>query len=272
MREVVVAYQFRGPPNSGNGGYVCGLIGKEVAGPATVTLRALIPLDTPLDLDIGKQSVRLVARDGTLIAEATRATSDLPEPPIAPTLEQARAAGSRCPVIEKPFHPPCFTCSSIREEGDGLRILPGQVEGAAEGVIACVWTPNPAFARPDGLIPAEIVWASLDCPGSLAWIVKSGMGGGTPRDDDSRSHNSAARRPADDCDRMANRAEWPQVHRGSRPLRRTWSGDGNRSADLDLARAGVEVLDLGRDICGLIELGRSECVCGMLRRRQIVAR
>ena len=178
MREVVVAYQFRGPPNSGNGGYVCGLIGKEVAGPATVTLRALIPLDTPLDLDIGKQSVRLVARDGTLIAEATRATSDLPEPPIAPTLEQARAAGSRCPVIEKPFHPPCFTCSSIREEGDGLRILPGQVEGAAEGVIACVWTPNPAFARPDGLIPAEIVWAALDCPGSLAWIVKSGMGGG----------------------------------------------------------------------------------------------
>ncbi len=24
----------------------------------------------------------------------------------------------------------------------------------------------------------EIVWAALDCPGSLAWIVKTGMGGG----------------------------------------------------------------------------------------------
>ena len=178
MREVTIERQFRGPPNSGNGGYVCGLLGKELAGPSTVALRALIPLDTPLNLEIDTKLVRLLGRDGTLIAEATHATTDLPQPPIAPTLEQARAAGLRCPVIEKPFHPPCFTCSSVREEGDGLRILPGQVEGAQEGEIACVWTPNPAFAKPDGLIPPEIVWAALDCPGSLAWIVKTGMGGG----------------------------------------------------------------------------------------------
>jgi len=178
MREVIVARQFRGPPNSGNGGYVCGLLGKEIAGPASVVLRALIPLDTPLDLDVGKKSVRLLGRDGTLIAEATRAEVDLPDPPVAPTLKQAHAAGARCPVIEAPFHPPCFTCSSARQDGDGLRILPGQVEGAAAGEIACVWTPHKAFARHDGLIPPEIVWAALDCPGSLAWIVKTGMGGG----------------------------------------------------------------------------------------------
>ena len=178
MREIIVAHQFRGPPNSGNGGFVCGLLGKEIAGPSTVALRALIPLDTPLNLESSKDAVRLLGREGTIIAEARRATSALPEPPIAPTLEQARAAGARCPVIEKPFHPPCFTCSSIREEGDGLRILPGQVEGAAAGEIACVWTPHQAFANSEGFIPQEIVWAALDCPGSLAWIVKTGMGGG----------------------------------------------------------------------------------------------
>ncbi|MGZ5988386.1 MAG: hypothetical protein ACXWLZ_04970 [Rhizomicrobium sp.] len=178
MREVVVARQFRGPPNSGNGGYVCGLIGKEIKGPSTVALRALIPLDTPLDLEANEQSARLLGRDGTLIAEAMPATTALPDPPSPPTLEQARHAGTRCPVIEKPFHPPCFTCSSIREEGDGLRILPGQIKGAPEGQIACVWTPHPVFAGQDGYIPQEIVWAALDCPGSLAWIVKTGMGGG----------------------------------------------------------------------------------------------
>jgi len=179
MRDVVIARQFRGPPNSGNGGYVCGVLGKEFAGPATVALRALIPLDVALRLDRTGDAVRLTGADGTLIAEATPAAAlPLPDPPPPPTLEAARAAGLRCPVVEKPFHPPCFTCSSIREEGDGLRVLPGQIEGAPPGHIACIWTPHPSFAGADGTIPAEIVWAALDCPGSLAWIVKAGMGGG----------------------------------------------------------------------------------------------
>ncbi len=178
MREIVIARQFRGPPNSGNGGYVCGLLARQIKGPSTVALRALIPLDTPLKLEESEHGARLVGHDGTLIAEGLAVTTALPEPPPAPTLAQARAAGARCPFIEQPFHPPCFTCSSIREDGDGLRILPGQIDGAPEGHIACVWTPHAAFARAEGVIPEEIVWAALDCPGSLAWIVKTGMGGG----------------------------------------------------------------------------------------------
>lgn len=178
MTDVVIKHQFRGPPNSGNGGYVCGMIGREIEGASTIALRALIPLDTALDLESGGETVRLVGRDGTLIAEGRKSTLTLPEPPAPPSLEQARAAGDRCPVIAKPFHPPCFTCSSIREEGDGLRILPGQIDGAPPGHVACVWTPNAVFADKDGLIPTEIVWAALDCPGSLAWIVKTGSGGG----------------------------------------------------------------------------------------------
>jgi hypothetical protein len=178
MRDVVVARQFRGPPNSGNGGYVCGLLGKEIAGPATVALRALIPLDIALNLGRAGDAVRLTGRDGTLIAEATASETSLPAPPAAPSLAEAQAAGARCPVIEMPFHPPCFTCSSIREDGDGLRVLPGQIDGALPGHIACVWVPHRSFADSSGSIPAEIVWAALDCPGSLAWIVKSGTGAG----------------------------------------------------------------------------------------------
>jgi hypothetical protein len=176
MREIVISRQFRGPPNSGNGGYVCGVVGGK--GPATVALRALIPLDVALDLHTSDDATRLMGKDGTLIAEATPAAVALPEPPTPPSLDQARDAATRCLWTDKPFHPPCFTCSSIREDGDGLRILPGQIAGAEPGHIACVWTPHAAFADADGLVPDEIVWAALDCPGSLAWVVKSGMGGG----------------------------------------------------------------------------------------------
>ncbi|MBL6854027.1 MAG: hypothetical protein ISS15_13905 [Alphaproteobacteria bacterium] len=178
MREIVITRQFRGPPNSGNGGYVCGVLAREIPGASTVALRALIPLDTALRFEETPEGARLVGQDGTLIADGVRATTALPDPPPPPTLEQARAAGERCKFIEKPFHPPCFTCSSIREEGDGLRILPGQIEGAEPGHIACVWVPHANFAATDGTISAEIIWAALDCPGSLAWITKAGMGGG----------------------------------------------------------------------------------------------
>jgi hypothetical protein len=178
MRDIVIARQFRGPPNSGNGGYVCGVLGREIKGPSTVALRALIPLDVPLKLETTDGGAKLLGSDGTLIAEAACAEAALPVPPQPPSLAEAQAAGARCPVIEKPFHPPCFTCSSIREDGDGLRILPGQIAGAPDGHIACVWTPHASFADANGNIPEEIVWAALDCPGSLAWIVKTGMGGG----------------------------------------------------------------------------------------------
>lgn len=178
MRQLVIAHQFRGPPNSGNGGYVCGLLAKEVEGPATVALRALIPLDVPLNLSRQGDKAELLGADGTLIAEAKPAAAPLPDVPAPPSLAEARVAGARCPWTEKPFHPPCFTCSSLRTDGDGLRVLPGQIEGAEPGHVACVWRPHAAFAKADGSIPVEIVWAALDCPGSIAWIVKTGAGGG----------------------------------------------------------------------------------------------
>jgi hypothetical protein len=178
MREIVIARQFRGPPNSGNGGYVCGLLAREIGGASTVALRALIPLGVALDLDATPNGARLAGKDGTLIAEGMRAAAALPDPPPPPSLKEARAAGARCLWIERPFHPPCFTCSAIRAEGDGLRVLPGQIEGAPPGHIGCVWTPHALFAGSAGAVAEEIVWAALDCPGSLAWIVKSGMGGG----------------------------------------------------------------------------------------------
>lgn len=179
MSTITIARQFRGPPNSGNGGYVSGLLTREFDGPWRTILRAIIPLDAPLAIANDNGRVVLSGGDGTLIASAERAGRDiLPEPPKPPTLDQARAAQERFPFFDNRFHPVCFTCSPGREEGDGLRIFTGQIDGASAGYVAGVWTPHESFANEDGTIPDEIVWGALDCPGSVAWIVKQGNGGG----------------------------------------------------------------------------------------------
>ena len=43
----IIRKRFCGPPNSGNGGYVCGLLANALGEPAQVTLHAPPPLDPP---------------------------------------------------------------------------------------------------------------------------------------------------------------------------------------------------------------------------------
>jgi hypothetical protein len=180
MSSLTIARQFRGPPNSGNGGYVCGLLGREIDGPSTVVLRAIIPLDTPLALSRDADRVLLNGSDGTLIAEAKAADAGaLPAVPPPPSLAQAQAGSAAYEKVqtERTFHPPCFTCTPLRADGDGLRVFAGPY-GAEPGHIAAAWTPHPAFADRNGLAPLEIVWAALDCPGSFTWLDKLGRTGG----------------------------------------------------------------------------------------------
>lgn len=172
----MIGRQFRGPPNSGNGGYVCGVLAKGLDGPVTASLRAPPPLDVELDLAAADGVNVLTGEAGVLIGQAGPVVQALPEPPPAPSLEAARAAGARSIALEREVHPPCFTCGVTRE--DGLRVLPGQLAGATPGVVACIWTPDAAFADALGVVATEIVWAALDCPGIFAWIETEGRPGG----------------------------------------------------------------------------------------------
>ena len=52
LSKIQIGRQFRGPPNSGNGGYVCGVLAKGLDGPVTAMLRAPPPLDVDLHLDV----------------------------------------------------------------------------------------------------------------------------------------------------------------------------------------------------------------------------
>lgn len=173
----MIGRQFRGPPNSGNGGYVCGLLANGLEGPVTSSIRALVPLDTELSLEVRDGGNVLLGEQELLIGQGAPARQALPEAPMIPTLAQAAKATESHIGLTQRVHPICFTCGNERDEGDGLRIFPGQIEGADKGVVACPWTPHAAFADADGIVAPEVVWAALDCPGFFAWVEKEGRHG-----------------------------------------------------------------------------------------------
>ena len=157
---MIIERRFRGPPESGNGGYSCGVLGVQMPGPAEVTLRIPPPLDTELRLLREGERARLYAGE-TLVAEAEPATVDLEAPPPV-GFEEAAKASRGYPWFEGHPFPTCFVCGPERAPGDGLRLLPGAVEGRE--VAAAPWVPDPSVADAQGVVRPEIVWAALDCP------------------------------------------------------------------------------------------------------------
>ena len=176
MDSIVIPSRFNGPPDSANGGYTCGLVAKALGGgPAEVMLKAPPPLNRELSVEPVDSGVRV--RDGeTVVADGRPAEVDV-EPPAPVDLDEAAAAAEHGPFLD-PSHPfpSCFVCGPQRNEGDGLRIFVGPVEGrpapghrlgnGGKPVYAAAWTPAESLAGPDGVLPEELVWAALDCPTS----------------------------------------------------------------------------------------------------------
>ena len=154
--QIVIERRFRGPTESGNGGYTCGLVAGFVDGPAEVTLRLPPPLDRPLDVVRDGEAVRVLDGD-TLVADAKPATVDV-EPPPPPSFEEAERAALPEGDLESPF-PECFVCGPHRAAGEGLRIFAGPLRDSA---VAAHWLPAEPYTG------REFVWAALDCPGAYA--------------------------------------------------------------------------------------------------------
>jgi hypothetical protein len=166
--QVIIDRRFRGPPESGHGGYVCGVVAGLVGGTAEVTLRRPPPLDRPLEV-VRLDGGAVALRDGeTVIAEGAPASLDIDVPePVS--FSEAEAASESYFGFERPFSPVCFGCGPKRAEGDGLRIFPGRFKG--RDVVAAPWTPDASLAGEDGTVRPEFVWAALDCPGAWAPFV-----------------------------------------------------------------------------------------------------
>ena len=184
-RELIIPNRFCGPPSSGNGGWTAGALAGLVDHdcpdnraaawpPVRVALRKPPPLDTPLV--VSERDGATVATDGeTVVAQAVVTDADpVPVEPVPP--DEARAAMSSYPGLTSHPFPTCFACGTGREEGDGLRIFPGQV-GDVDGStrIAATWTPHPSVGEDwhtyvDDVRHASLAttWAALDCVGGWA--------------------------------------------------------------------------------------------------------
>ena len=162
---MLIDRRFRGPPNSANGGYTCGLVAQHLGWTsAEVSLRKPPPIESPLRVDRADDRV-LMLEDATVIAEGVASDFDLaiPDPP---TLDQASAAVERYPWAKTHPFPECFTCGPARHVPDGLRLLLGPIEGRE--LFATPWVPDTSLADSDGIVPPIFMWAALDCPTAVA--------------------------------------------------------------------------------------------------------
>ncbi|WVM94386.1 SDR family oxidoreductase [Halopseudomonas pachastrellae] len=161
----IIRKRFCGPPNSGNGGYVCGLLANALGEPAQVTLHAPPPLDTDLMIVRDADGARLLQGE-TLLGSARPYQFALTLPP-AVSLADAEAARPRFSGYEQHGLPGCFVCGTDRCEHDGLLLHTGPVTGR-DSTVACPWTPDSTLDAGDGTVAREFVWAALDCPGYFA--------------------------------------------------------------------------------------------------------
>lgn len=165
MQGFTIARRYRGPEESGNGGYTCGMVARFVAGDAEVTLRKPPPLDAALEVRRVEGGVDVYAADD-LIAEGRTVGFDL-EVPLPPTMAEAEAARRHYTGYRTHAFPTCFVCGTDRA-ADGLMIHAGGVEGRQ--VWAAPFTPDPSLPATGGILEPEMVWSALDCPG--AWAVE----------------------------------------------------------------------------------------------------
>ncbi|MFZ5730350.1 MAG: hypothetical protein ACOY4G_13475, partial [Pseudomonadota bacterium] len=71
MTEIIVPRQFRGPPITANGGYICGVLAKAVGGKGSAMLRSGVPLDTPVRLEAdGAGGVSALGAEGQVLGVA----------------------------------------------------------------------------------------------------------------------------------------------------------------------------------------------------------
>jgi hypothetical protein len=166
---ITIDRRFCGPPDSGNGGYVCGVLASHLGAPGEVTLRRPPPLKTPMTVaESDGGTLRLLDQD-EVVAEATPGPDNLGlDVPAPPSVAEARAASARSRYLAHPDQhpfPTCFVCGPAREPKDGLRILVAPLDG--RDLSADVWIPDPELTDADRAVRPEFVWAALDCPSGI---------------------------------------------------------------------------------------------------------
>ncbi len=185
MTEIVVPQRFCGPPSSGNGGWSAGALAAVAAeladhsGPwpaITVALHQPPPLDTPLPVSTD-DGWTLATYNGSIVGRAQVTDRELGEVAAVSAADAHTASKGYRGFGAHPF-PTCFTCGTRREEGDGLRIFPGDL-GDESSRVAAPWTPHasvaadwPADQEPARDASVPVAWAALDCVGGWSTDIE----------------------------------------------------------------------------------------------------
>jgi hypothetical protein len=164
MDWFTVPARFCGPPNSGNGGYTCGLLARELGGVLECTLRTPVPLDVPLQLE-RTPGGGLLRHNEKIVVEA-KPISITVTPPVPIGVEAATKAMAASPALD-PKHPfpTCFVCGPKRGAHDGLRIFPARMQDETH---VAAWIPELEFGDNNQLLRPEFLWAAMDCPTGFA--------------------------------------------------------------------------------------------------------
>jgi hypothetical protein len=164
LTTLTIDSRFRGPPASGNGGYVCGLVATTLQTDLNVRLMAPPPLDTPLELTAQGAGAWVLSAATGPVARGVAAKLEL-DVPGPPQYVQAVWASQHYPGFREHAFPDCFVCGPHRRRGDGLRIFPGMLD---TGIVAAPWLPADNLDAGDGKVAVQYLWAALDCPGYFA--------------------------------------------------------------------------------------------------------
>jgi hypothetical protein len=165
-RQLRIDRRFVGPDGVANGGYLAGLLLRELGGPVEVTLLRPTPLDHPLELRAPAAGRVELADAGGVLVRAVRAAPGI-DAPAPVDFDRVLAASYDAPAQRHTPFPRCFVCGPERGAGDGLRLQSGVL---APGHVAAPWIPGPVFGDGRGLIDAAYVAAALDCPGGWALV------------------------------------------------------------------------------------------------------
>jgi hypothetical protein len=168
--ELTIAPRFNGPPGSGHGGYVAGLIAGFLDGPARVRLHRPPPLGRALAVRRDGEGVTVLDGEAVVVSGAPASVEVII--PARVGFAEAEAASRGYPGFRDHNFPGCFACGPARAPGDGLRIFPGSV--AERGLVAAPWVPDASLVDARGAVRPEFLWAALDCPSGWAAIVASG--------------------------------------------------------------------------------------------------
>jgi hypothetical protein len=172
--RVTIEKRFRGPEESGNGGYSCGVLARFVdSHSAEVTLRLPPPLDHPMEVERVDRGKALLRDGDSLVAEAEASDDFELAVPDPVGIEEAAAARHDSPLHQRHPFPGCFVCGPARARGDGLGVVCGPI---GSDLVASPWEVDDSVPIEDSEVAAEIVWAVLDCPGGLSGMLVPDVG------------------------------------------------------------------------------------------------